>query len=304
MSVIVLKNLVEAGFKPSLVITSPDEPVGKKKILTPPPLKIAAQNLKLETWQPISLKKDPEIIKKLKNLKPDLGVVVAYAKFFNQESINVFAKGVLVVHPSLLPRYRGPSPIQTAILNNDFDTGVSIILLDEQMDHGQILAQEKIKLTGQEYFPELYEKLAELGGRLLAKTIPLWLENKIAPRPQNDSEATVCKKLEWKDGKIELGDRVEKTFAKIRALGQEPGAWIELQVNSKELRILKIIRAKPITDYGQPTTEIGLSQFGQYLILICKNGALLLEQVKPEGKRAMTGKEFLNGYGRLVKSIR
>src|SRR3990170_51667 len=90
LSVIVLKNLVEAGFKPSLVITSPDEPVGKKKILTPPPLKIAAQNLKLETWQPISLKKDPEIIKKLKNLKPDLGVVVAYAKFFNHESINVF----------------------------------------------------------------------------------------------------------------------------------------------------------------------------------------------------------------------
>ncbi|KKU16547.1 MAG: Methionyl-tRNA formyltransferase, partial [Parcubacteria group bacterium GW2011_GWC1_45_9] len=169
LSVTVLKNLVEAGFKPSLVITSPDEPIGKKKTLTSPPLKIAAQNLKsrrkvgtpiaegasgLTTLQPKSLK-DGEVKEKIKSIKPDIGIVAAYGKIIPKEILDIFPKGVLNLHPSLLPKYRGPSPIQTAILNNDFDTGVSIILLDEQMDHGQILAQEKIKLTGQEYFSEL-----------------------------------------------------------------------------------------------------------------------------------------------------
>lgn len=298
LSVIVLEQLINSKIRPNLIITVPDKPVGKKKILTSPPLKLAAQRLKLETIQPVSLKKDPEIIKKLKDLQPELGVVAAYAKFFNQEAINVFPKGVLVVHPSLLPKYRGASPIQTAILNNDFDTGVSIILLDEKMDHGLILAQETVKLTGKEYFQEIYEKLANLGGKLLAKTIPLWIDKQITPMAQNESKATMCKKLEWKDGKIDVNDSVEKTFAKIRALGQEPGAWIELQINSKELRILKIIRAKPVKELRIKNNELrmGPQELDKELVLKCQDGALLLEQVQPEGKRVMTGKEFLNGH--------
>ncbi|HCI05624.1 TPA: methionyl-tRNA formyltransferase [Patescibacteria group bacterium] len=312
LSVTVLKNLVEAGFKPSLVITSPDEPIGKKKTLTSPPLKIAAQNLKsrrkvgtpiaegasgLTTLQPKSLK-DGEVKEKIKSIKPDIGIVAAYGKIIPKEILDIFPKGVLNLHPSLLPKYRGPSPIQTAILNNDFDTGVSIILLDEQMDHGQILAQEKIKLTGQEYFSELYEKLTELGGKLLVKTIPLWLEKKISPKEQDHAKASICGKLNWSDGKIKAQDTAEKAYAKIRALGVEPGCYLELRMGNNELRILKIIKARPLlnSQFIIHNSGTGLREENKELVLKCRNGALLLELVQPEGKKIMSGKEFLNGY--------
>ncbi len=300
LSVMVLEKLIEKNIKPNLIIASPNKPVGKKKTVFPPPLKLTAENLRLTVLQPKSLKNNRDLVQKITSLKPDLGIVAAYGKIIPKEVLDLFPKGVLNLHPSLLPKHRGPSPIQTALLENDFDTGVSVILLDEQMDHGQILTQETVKLTGEEYFKEVYEKLANLGGKLLAKTIPLWIDKQITPRAQNESKATICKKLEWKDGKIDVDDSVEQTFAKIRALGQEPGAWIEFPTKNKELNILKIIRAKPIIDDRLPTAEIGLSRFDQDLILIRKNGVLLLEQVQPEGKRVMTGKEFLNGHKKLL----
>ena len=170
------------------------------------------------------------------------------------------------------------------------------------MDHGPILTQEKITLSGEEYFQELYEKLADWGGEILARTIPLWLHNKIAPLPQDDSKATVCKKLEWQDGKIILDDTTENIYAKIRALGKEPGCWIE--IGEKKL-IIKIIRAKPITNHDpsahKPIVKTRFSELNKELILACKNGALLLEQVQPEGKKVISGKEFLNGYRHELK---
>ncbi len=300
LSVIVLKQLINSKIRPNLIITVPDKPVDKKKILTSPPLKLEAQNLKLETLQPKSLKNE-EVVKKIKEINPELGIVAAYGRLIPKGVLDIFPKGVLNLHPSLLPKYRGPSPIQTAILNNDFDTGVSIILLDEQMDHGLILAQETVKLTGKEYFQEIYEKLANLGGKLLAKTIPLWIDKQITPMAQNESKATMCKKLEWKDGRIDVNDSVEKTFAKIRALGKEPGAWVELRIKNKELRILKIIEASFLnSQFMIHNSNLGLQEQDKELVLVCKNGALLLEQVQPEGKKIMSGKEFLNGYRQLI----
>lgn len=301
LSVMILKKLVENNIKPGLIIASPDKPAGKNRTVAPPPLKLAAENLRLTTLQPESLKNE-EIIKKIKNLNPDLGIVAAYGKIIPKEILDLFPKGVLNLHPSLLPKHRGASPIQTAILNKDPETGVSIILLDEQMDHGLILAQEKIKLTGQEYFQELYEKLSNLGGKLLAKTIPLWVDKQITPMAQNESKATTCKKLDWKDGKIDVDDSVEQTFAKVRALGQEPGAWIKPQMANGKSLIIKIIKAKLSSDLQLTTNNLqpGLQGENKNLILVCKNGALVLEQVQPEGKHVMTGKEFLNGYRQLI----
>lgn len=300
LSAIVLEKLLENNVWPDLIIASPDEPLGKKRIPTPPPLKSAAVDRHLVVSQPESLK-DEVILKKIKELNPDLGIVAAYGKLIPKTMLDLFPSGILNIHPSLLPKYRGPSPIQTAILNNDKETGVSIILLDEQMDHGPILTQEKISLTGEEYFQELYEKLADLGGRLLAKTILLWLENKIIPLAQDETKTSRCKKLDWQDGKIDLNDSVKKTFAKIRALSHEPGCWVELRIKNNELRILKITKAHlGDSEFTLHNSHLGLQDINGELALILKNGYLILDNVQPEGKRIMTGKEFLNGYRKLI----
>jgi len=296
LSVIVLGQLINSKIRPNLIITAPDKPVGKKKIITPPPLKLEAQKLRLNVIQPVSLK-EQDVVKKIREISPELGIVAAYGKLIPKQILELFPKGVLNLHPSLLPKYRGPSPIQSAILNDDKETGVTIILLDEKMDHGQILAQETIKLTGEEYFPELYDRLAKVGGKLLSKIMPLWVEKQITPMSQNDSKATICEKLEWSDGEIKLNEPVKKVFARIRALSSEPGTWINLKIKGTKPIYLKIIKAAMLPgEKFQKPEPLGIYEKDKNLVLGCSGGSLLLEQVQPEGRKIMTGKEFLNGY--------
>ncbi|MEW5805716.1 MAG: methionyl-tRNA formyltransferase [Patescibacteria group bacterium] len=304
-SVIVLEKLCQANLIPSLVITLPDKPADRKKIPTPPPLKLTADNLQLTTLQPESLKNNPELIKTIAELKPEFGIVAAYGKIIPKSVLDLFPKGVLNLHPSLLPKYRGPSPIQTAILNGDKKTGVSIILLDEEMDHGPILAQEQAFISSDEYFTDPSKNLALQGAEALKKAVPLWLEDKISPKPQKHSQASYTKLFTWQDGKIEPNKPIKQVYNQIRALSEEPGTWLSWQMANGKWLIVKIIKAKIISNsqflISKTIPKTGLAQFNKDLILVCKEGALLLEHVQPEGKRIMTGKEFLNGYGKYLR---
>jgi methionyl-tRNA formyltransferase len=171
------------------------------------------------------------------------------------------------------------------------------MLLDEQMDHGQILVQEKVEIGPDEYFYDLYLRLAEFGGQLLAKAIPLWLANKITLLPQNHDQATFSKMLSWHDGKIDLNKPVVEIYNQIRALSYEPGTWVEL---GRDM-VLKILKAHPITYHLSLTTKPGLRELDKQLVLVGGDGNLLaLDRVQPQGKKPMTGKEFLNGYRRFV----
>src|SRR3989338_3376445 len=171
--VVVLEKLVQAGYRPALVVTTQDKPAGRGLKLTPPPVKVAALELGIPLVQPGSLSDF-----RLSVPAPDLFVVASYGNILPKDILAIPPKGTLNVHPSLLPKYRGPSPVHTAILNGDHNTGVTIMLLDEKMDHGPVLAQQECPIA-QETFPVLRDKLAELGAQLLIETIPGWVEGKI-----------------------------------------------------------------------------------------------------------------------------
>lgn len=267
---IILEKLIDGGFIPAAVVCNPDRPVGRKKIITAPPVKQIIRNEKLENRIEILQPENPSsLISHLSSLKSDFFVVAAYAKIIPEKLLEIPPLGVIGVHPSLLPKHRGASPIQSAILNGDEETGVSLYLLDDKMDHGPILAKSKLQIANSNC-EELMRKLATAGGDLLVETLPKFLNGEIKPQPQNESEATYAKKFERSDAFIEPGDireaeagtNREKTAEierKIRAFNPEPGAWtirdgkqvklLEAEVRDGKLILKKIQKEgeKPIT---------------------------------------------------------
>lgn len=234
---IVLEGLIREGMSPMLVITNPDRPVGRKKIITPPPTKIIAQNNAIPVWQPETLN-----IKEYKERTQgaDVAVVAAYAKILKPDIIAVPRCGTIGVHPSLLPRHRGASPLQTTILEGDRETGMTLFVIDEQVDHGPIIAQEKLD----EYRPDtttyetLEESLAYLGATMILKTLPLYCHGSIPLQPQDESRATYTKKFKTEDGYVDITkDNPTSILRKIRALGKEPGVYT-IQ-NNKRMKILE-----------------------------------------------------------------
>jgi methionyl-tRNA formyltransferase len=219
---IILEELIKAGMPPALVVTNPDRPAGRKKIMTSPPAKLVAQSAGIPVWQPEKLDSAAEELKG----DWDFFVVAAYAKILKD---NILAKprhGTLGIHPSLLPKYRGASPIQSAILAGEPETGVAIYILDEAVDHGPVLAQTKLELNPETDYLELEELLARAGGRLLAEAAPKYLDGEIKPVPQNHAEATFTKKFETTDGFVDLTkDAPEIIYRKIKALNPEPGVY-------------------------------------------------------------------------------
>ncbi|MEK7066746.1 MAG: methionyl-tRNA formyltransferase, partial [Patescibacteria group bacterium] len=275
-SVKILNSLKEANLTPDLIITNPDEPKGRKLILTPPPIKVWAEKNKIKYIQPNSLKIVPEELKSCF----DLFIVAAYGKLIPQAVLDLPKHGTLNVHPSLLPKYRGASPIQSAILNGDEETGTSIMLLDAGLDSGPVLAQEKLSLANwSPTFLELLDKLADISGKLLVKTIPKWLDGEIRAIDQNHTLATFCKKIEKKFGFIPAEDilspdlPIEKVYEierKIRALNPDPGTFTIIKSKGKETRV-KITKAK-IADKK-----------------------LIIEKVIPEGKKEMAWEDWKRG---------
>jgi methionyl-tRNA formyltransferase len=199
--------LHKAGFTPSLIVCNPDRPVGRKQILTPPPVKVWAEAHDIRVLQPASLK-DEAAKHTLAEAAADLFVVVAYNAILPTAVLALPPKGVLNLHPSLLPKLRGASPIRTAIKDDLPETiGVTVMLMDEQMDHGPILAQAVHDLSDTSWplpGPELDARLAAQGGALLAETIPAWLAGTLTPTPQNHDEATYCGKFTKADGELAI----------------------------------------------------------------------------------------------------
>jgi methionyl-tRNA formyltransferase len=238
---IILEKLVKTGWPPVAVICNPDRPVGRKKVITPPPTKVIASKYGIKVYQPEKLE--------IENLKKEIGeidfaVVVAYAKIIPKNILEMPRLGFIAVHPSLLPKYRGSSPIQSVILNGEKETGVALFLADEKVDHGPILATSHLPIVVSDNYVTLNKKLAELGGDLLIKILPEYLENKITPLPQDESQATFTQKFITQDGYVDLEkDKPEIIERKVRALNPEPGVW-----TIKDGKRMKILEAELITD--------------------------------------------------------
>lgn len=233
---IVLAGLLEGGMAPSAIVCNPDRPLGRKRIITPPPTKLLAirTSSDIDIIQPEAL--DEVFIKRLRALEPKFFVVAAYAKILPRAVLDIPRLGTLGAHPSLLPAYRGASPIQSAILAGERKTGVTIYRMDEKMDHGPILAQEEIPLDPlATNYLALEERLAALSAQLLLKTVPAILRGTVTPHDQDELGATFTKKFVTDNGFIEQSeldaaiagnsDKAELILRTINALNPEPGAW-------------------------------------------------------------------------------
>lgn len=232
---VILEKLIEAGFVPATVVCNPDRPVGRKKIITPPPSRVVAEKNSIKVLQPIH--PDPA---DFAGENFDLFVVAAYARIIPQKLLTTPRLGTIGVHPSLLPKYRGTTPIQNAILNGEKVTGVTLYLMDGQIDHGPILMQKALENyeSGIMNYETLHDKLAELAGDLLIETLPKFVKGEYTLKPQNDKEATYTRKFKNDDGYVDLTkDDPVIIERKVRALNPEPGVWTFQ--NDKRMKILE-----------------------------------------------------------------
>jgi methionyl-tRNA formyltransferase len=264
-----LEAVKNAGYDIVAVITNPDEPAGRNKTLTPPPVKVSAEKLGLRVLQPETLRNNAELFEELKKLNSDIAIVAAYGKFIPLEMLSLPKTGILNIHPSLLPKYRGPSPIQYALLNGDKTTGVTIIKIDEQMDHGPIIASEKFDITDENY-TELHDKLAELGAEMMIKILPEYLASPAMGTVQDESLATFTKLLKTSDGEINSSEPATTSYNKIRSLNPQPGTFII--INGKRLKILE---AK------------------------LEDGKLIFQKVQLEGGKPISWQDFERGHPKL-----
>jgi methionyl-tRNA formyltransferase len=215
-----LEILKQNGYTPSLIITSVDKRQGRKMLLTPSPVKIWAIENNIPYLQPEKL--DEEFISKLSTFDFQLSIVVAYGKIIPENILKISKLGSINIHYSLLPKYRGASPVESAILNGDTETGVAIQQMEYKMDSGPIIAIEKTNIDINEKASELRTRLIKIGGELLIKTLPFIFENKIKLINQNENEITYCKKINKEDGLIDLNDDPIKNYNKFRAYASWP----------------------------------------------------------------------------------
>jgi methionyl-tRNA formyltransferase len=246
---IILEKLIGAEFIPEAVACNPDRPFGRKKIITPPPTKIfvaGKKTLSIPVLQPEKL--DKNFISQVSKFNPGIFIVAAYSKIIPQEILDIPKFGTIGVHPSLLPKYRGASPIQSAVLNGEKETGTTLYLMDAKMDNGPILAQKKLENGNLDKinYEDLEKGLAELSADLLIETLPKFIKGEINPLPQNQAEATFTKKFLTQDGFVDLKKNSPiEIERKVRALNPDPGVWTIWQggkpfdsVQGKRMKIL------------------------------------------------------------------
>jgi methionyl-tRNA formyltransferase len=300
-----LRRLVDEGYEIAAVYTQPDRPAGRGRRLTPPAVKTAAMAMGLPVRQPESLR-DPSALAELASLHPEAGVGVAYGQILRQEALAVPAKGMLNVHPSLLPKHRGASPIPAAILAGDRETGATIILMDAGMDSGPILAQRSLPIEDRDTAGTLADKLAALAAELLAETLPRWLRDEIEPRPQDQSLATKTLLLKKGHGVIDWSLPATHVWRQVRACNPWPGAHTTLHGE-----LLHIWEAWPLSGEGAPPgTVVALSQEQQAALpattglspfgVQTGDGILAVQSIQRQGRRRLAADAFLRGSRDLI----
>lgn len=297
-SVVVLKALLQSPCKVLAVYTQPDKLAGRGHQLVFSPVKKVALECGVPVIQPESFKV-PEVVQRLASFDPELIVVAAFGLILPPEVLALPKFGCLNVHASLLPRHRGPSPVANAILCGDEFTGVTIMLMDEGIDTGGILAQEKVAISAQDTTGSLTLKLAEIGARLLLEVLPQWVEGKVNPKAQDESKATYSRLLTSRDGEIDWHLPALELWRKIRAYDPWPGCYTWYR--GKRLKIHQALpRDHGVSgQVGEVIADDKVSRIG----VVTGRGILELVVVQLEGRRKMPIAEFVRGERGFVGSI-
>ncbi len=291
-SVPALQDIIDAGHEVVMVVTQPDKPKGRGGKVQYTPVKEKALEHGIEVFQPVKIR-DEENVRVLKNAAPDIIVVAAFGQILSKEILELPKYGCVNIHASLLPRWRGAAPIQSAVIENDDCSGITIMQMDEGLDTGDILISEEIKLDTKETGGSLHDRLSILGGKLIVKCLALMEDDKISPVPQGE-DFTYAKKLDKKMGLIDFGESAKTIECLVRGLDPWPSAYTFY--NGKMLKIWKARvenETEKCIENDAPGTIVNITENDIYIST--GNAYLVIEELQPEGKKRMKAADYLRG---------
>lgn len=284
---------LSAQYEVIAVVTQPDKPVGRKKVLTPPPVKVTAQSLQIPVYQPVKLKGSEELAQ-LIALSPDLIVTAAYGQLLPEELLEAPRLGCINVHASLLPKYRGGAPIHYAILNGEKETGVSIMYMVKKLDAGNVISQRAIDIEGDDNVGTLHDKLSQLGVELLLETLPSIIDGMNESTVQDEALVTFASNISREDEWVSFDRPTVEVHNHIRGLSPWPVAYAKFEGN-----VMKLWAAEIGEGHGHPGEVIGVDKQG--ITVATQDGAVRLTEIQPAGKKRMSAASFTAGLQYDIK---
>ncbi|MGE7185149.1 methionyl-tRNA formyltransferase [Peribacillus sp. NPDC006672] len=296
-SVPVLKRIIDEGYDVIAVVTQPDRPVGRKKVLTPPPVKVEAEKQGIPVYQPEKIREKEEL-EKIIALNPDLVVTAAFGQILPNELLDAPKYGCINVHASLLPELRGGAPIHYSILQGKEKTGITIMYMAEKLDAGDILTQAEVAIGEEDNVGTLHDKLSKIGSDLLAETLPKLLNGDLRAIKQDEDKATFAPNIKRSEEKIDWSKSGEVIYNQVRGLNPWPVAYTTLDGS-----ILKIWQAKKLEEGNRavPGTVIDVRNDG-FIVSTGNETAILVTELQPSGKKKMPAKDYLRGAGSFIKA--
>jgi len=296
-SVPVLKRIMDEGYEVIAVVTQPDRPVGRKKVLTPPPVKVEAEKYGIPVYQPEKIRNEADLAEILA-LKPDLVVTAAFGQILPNELLEAPKFGCINVHASLLPELRGGAPIHYSILQGKEKTGITIMYMAEKLDAGDILTQAEVVIEEEDNVGTLHDKLSQVGSDLLAETLPKLINGELTPIKQDEAKATFASNIKRSDEKIDWTRTGQEIYNHVRGLNPWPVAYTLLEGN-----VLKVWQAKKLSGVKEsaPGTIIDVREEG-VVVATGNETAILITELQPSGKKKMLAKDYLRGAGAFIKA--
>jgi methionyl-tRNA formyltransferase len=295
----VLDRLVAGQYNIVGVWTRADRPMGRGRRLGAPPMKIYAEEHGLPLFQPETLRED-SAVEEIRSSEPDVIIVAGYGRILPQKVLSVPPKGALNIHPSLLPKYRGPSPVVTAILSGETVTGVTVMLIDQGMDTGEILAQREVRILSNETAGDLTKRLFDIGAQMIEDVLPAWMIGGILPVPQKEDQATTTCRYTKQDGEIHWSLPAIEIERQLRAFRSWPGSYTYWE--GKLLRVLAGVALAPGEFSGENPGKVVVEprDGGKVVSVVTSQGLLELTEVQIEGRKEQTIQEMVRGYPKFL----
>jgi len=296
-----LQKLLDEQWNVVAVVTQAEEKTKNNRSISLSPVKQLAESKNIPILQPKKL--DEHFISQLTELKPDIIVVSAYGKILPKSILSLPGFGCVNVHGSLLPKYRGASPIQNALLNGEQQTGITIMLMNEKMDEGPIISQKRIPIDPEETCAQLFDRMSRIGAETLTTTLHLWIDRKIEEVPQNNAQATYCQLIEKEDGHIYWNTSAEHIYNMYRAFYPWPGIFTFWKSEKRVLRV-KFTKIRKNSLPNSKDRHIGeVFMDSESVCVQTRNGSIIIEELQLEGKKNIPVKEFLLGYKTFLGSV-